>query len=58
MCFCCFSFKKSNNAQGGQSRGNFASVNTSSNSNPANEARSVENGGHVQSSIHGRITVN
>ncbi|KAJ8438502.1 hypothetical protein Cgig2_008989 [Carnegiea gigantea] len=47
------SFKKSNNAQGGQSRGNFASVNTSSNSNPANEARSVESGGHVQSSIHG-----
>lgn len=47
------SFKKSNNAQGGQSRGTFGSVNTSSDPNPGSGARSVDNGGQVQSTLHG-----
>ncbi|XP_056684123.1 eukaryotic translation initiation factor 4G isoform X2 [Spinacia oleracea] len=45
------SYKKVNNAQGGQSRGNAAPVNTSD-FNAATGLRSVENGAHVQSTLH------
>lgn len=46
------SYKKTDNAQGGNSRGALSPVNTSDSDNAAG-ARSVENGGHVQSTLHG-----
>ncbi|XP_059633797.1 eukaryotic translation initiation factor 4G-like [Cornus florida] len=45
------SFKKPNNAQGGQSRVSAASVN--SDSNTASAARTVQNGAHLQHQLHG-----
>ena len=47
------SYKKVVNAQGGQSRGNAGPVNTSSDLNAATGLRSVENAGHVQSTLQG-----
>lgn len=46
------SFKKNNNAQGVQSRGAAGPVNPSD-SNTANGARSLQNGSHVHSTLHG-----
>lgn len=45
------SYKKVVNAQGGQSRGNAGPVNTSSDLNAATGLCSVENAGHVQSTL-------
>lgn len=49
------SYKKVNNAQGGQSRGN--AIPLTSDINAAAGSRSVENGSHVQSTLHGASTV-
>ncbi|OMO69693.1 MIF4G-like, type 3 [Corchorus capsularis] len=46
------SFKKSNNAQGGQSRVNSPAVNSSDSSN-ASAARNIQNGAHVQPQLQG-----
>lgn len=46
------SYKKINNAQGGQSRGNAGLVNTVD-FPAATGSRPIENGGHVQSTLHG-----
>ncbi|XWS35564.1 hypothetical protein CRYUN_Cryun20dG0008000 [Craigia yunnanensis] len=46
------SFKKSNNAQGGQSRVNSPAVNSSESSN-ASAARNIQNGAHVQPQLQG-----
>ena len=45
------SFKKSNNAQGGQSRVTSASL--KSDSNDASAARTLQNGSHLQPPVHG-----
>lgn len=51
----CYSFnKKSNNAQGGQSRLN-PSQGNSTESNKASAARIISNGTHLQSQLHGKI---
>uniref|UniRef100_A0A803M4K5 Uncharacterized protein n=1 Tax=Chenopodium quinoa TaxID=63459 RepID=A0A803M4K5_CHEQI len=49
------SFKKSNNGQGGQSRGTFVSVSTTSSSSNSTAVgvHHVENGNHVYSTLHG-----
>ncbi|KHG17175.1 Eukaryotic translation initiation factor 4G -like protein [Gossypium arboreum] len=48
------SFKKSNNAQGGQSRGTSPAVNSSNaNSGNAPSGHNVQNGAHVQSQLQG-----
>lgn len=53
----CSSFnKKSNNAQGGQSRVNPSPVN-STESNSASAARTIHNGTHVQSQLHGKLYI-
>lgn len=48
------SFKKSNNAQGGQSRVSLPAVNSSESSN-ASTPRNVQNGAHVPPQLHGTI---
>ncbi|KAL9228806.1 hypothetical protein vseg_004346 [Gypsophila vaccaria] len=47
------SFKKPNNGNVGQSRGNSGPVNSSSDPNTTTGARPVENGSHVQSTVSG-----
>lgn len=47
----CVSFKKSNNAQGGQSR--VSSVGVNPDPNYASAARTTQNGAHSQPSVHG-----
>jgi len=51
------SFKKNNNAQGVPSRGAAGPVNPSD-SNTASGARSLQNGGHVHSTLHGAFILN
>ncbi|XP_024043629.1 eukaryotic translation initiation factor 4G [Citrus clementina] len=47
------SFKKSHNAQGGQSRVNVPAVNSSDSTNNASAHRNVQNGAHLQPQLHG-----
>ncbi|XP_038682215.1 eukaryotic translation initiation factor 4G-like isoform X2 [Tripterygium wilfordii] len=51
------SFKKGNNVQGAQSRGNVPAVNSSESSNATNAPRNVQNGAHIQPQIHGTSNV-
>lgn len=50
------SFKKSHNAQGGQSRVNVPAVNSSDSTNNASAQRNVQNGAHLQPQLHGVCT--
>lgn len=50
------SFKKSHNAQGGQSRVNVPAVNSSDSTNNASAHRNVQNGAHLQPQLHGVCT--
>ncbi|KAJ0051493.1 hypothetical protein Pint_00046 [Pistacia integerrima] len=47
------SFKKSHNAQGGQSRVNVPTVHPSDSSSNASASRNVQNGSHLQPQLHG-----
>ncbi|KAJ0112770.1 hypothetical protein Patl1_00050 [Pistacia atlantica] len=47
------SFKKSHNAQGGQSRVNVPAVHSSDSSSNASASRNVQNGSHLQPQLHG-----
>ncbi|KAF5731587.1 eukaryotic translation initiation factor 4G [Tripterygium wilfordii] len=51
------SFKKGNNAQGGQYRGNVPAVNSSESSNATTAPRNVQNGAHIQPQVHGTSNV-
>lgn len=49
---CCDSFKRPNNAQGGQSRVSVGAANSES-ANPSSQQRGIQNGVHTQPSSHG-----
>ena len=50
--WCCDSFKRTNNVQGGQSRVSAGPGNSES-ANLSSQQRSVQNGAHTQPSSHG-----